>query len=220
MIETQSMNHRRRGAIAIAVLATLALLTTGIRADASDDAARIERIELKADAASTKVIVLLSRPIAFDVKGLDGDAAKKSARRLVLDFGNTTLAPEAAKPIEVANDLLRQIRPGQFNAQTARVVLDLASDAKHTIEAFETPPHVTIALADAASAGMPPTTDPAAEAPPPAAADAAPAKEAPATVSGAAAEAPAAAAGSSQSPARTIPIRARGRKPYSLNYAR
>jgi N-acetylmuramoyl-L-alanine amidase len=206
------MDHRRWRAGALAVLGTLVVLAVGMRAHAADDAAgRIERIELKADGSSTKVIVMLSRPLAFDVHVLDGDAAKKSARRLVLDFADTTLAPDATKPIEVANDLLRQIRPGQFNAKTARIVLDLANDTAHSVDAFESPPHVTIALTGTATTAGTPATD-ASDASNP-------------TASTGASEAPkpAVSTGASEAPkatARTIPIRARGRRPYSLNYSR
>ena len=204
------MNHRRRRAGALAVLGTLALLAAGMRAHAAaEEAGRIERIELKADASSTKVTIMLSRPLAFDVHVLDGDAARKSARRLVLDFPDTTLGPEATKPIEVANDLLRQIRPGQFNTKTARIVLDLASDAKHTVDAFESPPHVTIALAGTTTtAGMPATG--ASDASNPTAPTGA-SKPPPPTTSTGVSEA-------SKPTARKIPIQARGRRPYSLNY--
>lgn len=215
MIRTKRRCHCRKRAGVLAMLGTLMLLAGPAHA-AGDAAGRIERIELNADASSMKVVVTLSRPLAFDVKVLDGDAAKQRARRLVLDFPDTTLAPEAMKPIAVANALLQQIRPGQFTAKTARIVLDLASDATHTIDAFESPPHVTIALAGAATAGMPSRTD---AGPPGAAVNAAPANEAPATVTGSPAEAPA-AAGSAESRRRTIPIRGPGRKPYSLNYSR
>ncbi len=155
---TKRLSHRRARSGALVVLGTLALLAAGMRAHAAGEAVgRIERIELKADGPSTKVIIMLSRPLAFDVHVFEGDAARKSARRLVLDFADTTLAPEATKPIEVTNDLLRQIRTGQFNARTARIVLDLASDATHSVDAFESPPHVTIALAGPGTVGKPAT---------------------------------------------------------------
>ncbi len=194
------MSHRRRRAGALAMLGTLALLAAGMPTHAAaEGAGRIERIELESDGPSTKVVIRLSRPLAFDVQVLDGDAARKSARRLVLDFDDTTLGPEATKPIEVANDLLRQIRPGQFNAKTARIVLDLASDTTHSVDASESPPRVTIALAaGTGTVGRSATGAPDAPSP---------------TASPGAAEAPKAAA-------RTIPIRARGRRPYSLLYSR
>jgi N-acetylmuramoyl-L-alanine amidase len=224
----------------------LVMLAVGIRAHAADEAAgRIERIELKTDGPSTKVILMLSKPLAFHVSVLDGDPAKKSARRLVLDFANSALGPEATKPIDVGNDLVRQIRPGQFKADTARIVLDLTNDTTHSVDAFESPPHVTIALANKATAGIPPAAAPDLLMPRPGIAPAR-AGEAPKPVvqtgpaaamghpqtTGAlstessdppepAAAAPAAATSEPTKPAaKPIPIRARGRRPYSLLYAR
>lgn len=188
------MHHRRRRTDALAALGTLALLAAGMPAHAAGEGAgQIERIQLEAGGASTTVTIVLSKPLAYDVRVLDGDAARKSARRLVLDFQNTTLAPAATTPIEVANDLVRKIRTGQFDARTARIVLDLASDTTHSVAAAESPPRVTIALAGTATGGAPPATV--------------------ATPAAVVSDAP-------KSAARTIPIRARGRRPYSLIYSR
>lgn len=140
-----AVGRRRLGVLA--ALAVLVTLATGSRADANTDAAgRIESIQLKTERDVTKVIVMLSRPLAFDVRVLAAEA-EKSARRLVLDFANATLAPEVIPPVEVGDGFVRQIRTGQFTASTARIVLDLASDTKHSVEAYESPPHVTIAIA-------------------------------------------------------------------------
>lgn len=144
---------RRSGAVAgtralgvlVAWAAVMVLATGGFGAAAEDATGRIESIQLKTERDATKVIVMLSRPLAFDVRVLDAEA-QKSARRLVLDFANTTLAPEVIPPIAVDDGFVRQIRTGQFTASTARIVLDLASDAKHSVEAYESPPHVTIAV--------------------------------------------------------------------------
>lgn len=198
-LRTERTQHRWRRTGALAMLGTLALLAVGMRAHAAaETVGRIERIDLTPDGSSTKVVITLSRPLPFDVRVLDGEASRKSARRLVLDFTNATLGPEATKPIEVGNDVLRQIRPGQFNANTARIVLDLAGDTTHSVDASESPPHVTIALAGTGSVGKSPTG--ASDAPKP-------------TVSTGASDAP-------KPTARTIPIRARGRRPYSLIYSR
>ena len=163
MTGTKRTDDPRPRPAVLAVLAMLAVLTGGVRADAAGEpAGRIERIDLKADGSSTKVIVMLSRPLPFEVRVLDGETARKSARRLVLDFENTTLAPEAVAPIAVDDGLVQQIRSAQFTASTARIVLDLASNTKHSVEAYETPPHVTISIAGTPAAevllfdGVPP----------------------------------------------------------------
>ena len=147
MVRMGGTDGRTRGRGTLALLGMLALVAAAGAPAAADPPGRIERIDLKGDGSSTKVFVMLSRPLAFEVHVLDGDAARKSTRRLVLDFANTTLAPDAAAPIKVDNGLVQGIRTGQFTASTARIVLDLASDATHAVDAYESPPHVTIAVA-------------------------------------------------------------------------
>lgn len=134
--------------------AVLVWATVGAPALAADEPGRIERIELKTETAATKVILMLSRPLAFDVHVLDGEAGK-SAERLVLDFTDTTLAAEVTAPKKVDDGFVRQIRTGTPSPGTARVVLDLASNVTHAIEAYETPPHVTVTIATASDAAMP-----------------------------------------------------------------
>ena len=146
---SRTWNGARVVGAALAILAIMA----PTRAMA-DPAGRIERIQLKSEREATKVIVMLSRPLAFDVRVLDAEA-QNATRRLVLDFANTTLAPEVVPPIDVGDGFVRQIRTGQFTASTARIVLDLARDTRHSVEAYESPPHVTIAIAGAARAAAP-----------------------------------------------------------------
>ena len=113
----------------------------------AEPAGRIESIQLKRDGSSTKVIIMLSRPLAFEVHVMDGEPARKSARRVVLDFSDAVLGSGLVAPIKVDDGLLQEIRTGQPAAGTARVVLDLARDAKPDVQAYETPPHVNVALA-------------------------------------------------------------------------
>ena len=122
---------------------------------------RIERVRYEADGSSTRVIIMLSRPVPFEVRVLAGEASRKSERRVVLDFSNATLGRGAADPIGVENGLLQQIRTGQFTARTARVVLDLASITKHTVDAYEDPPRVVIDIAGKPTATGPVIAEPA-----------------------------------------------------------
>lgn len=138
--------------------ATLGLSAARARAD-DDEPGRIERIDLKTEATATKVIVMLSRPLAFHVSVLAGEEARKTAKRLVLDFEDTMLTAGVAAPIEVDDGLVQQIRTGQPAPGKARIVIDLEKDASHTVEAYETPPHVTVAILDAAAAAPPPPSD-------------------------------------------------------------
>jgi len=142
------MGLSKVGRVAVAVLGMLAIAA----AAAAEPAGRIERIDLKTEAAATKVIIMLSKPLPFDVRVLDGEAARKSARRLVLDFANATLAGDVVAARKVDDGFVQQIRTGEPTAGNARVVLDLASGTTHTVEAYETPPHVTVAITAPSSA--------------------------------------------------------------------
>lgn len=135
---------------------------------------RIERVRYEATGTSTRVIIMLSRPVPFEVRLFAGEPSRKSERRVVLDFSNATIAPSAAEPIGVENGLLQRIRTGQFTARTARVVLDLASITKHSVDAFEDPPRVVIDIAGTPAA--PPATIAAPAKPEPSTAESKPAE--------------------------------------------
>lgn len=223
MAWTTGMSRSRRRDYALAMVGMLALLVVGMRGSAvAETAGRVEHVQLDGEGTSTKVTIALSRPLEYDVQVLNGDAAGKSARRLVLDFKDATLAPGAAKPLAVSNDVIHQVRTGQFNAKTARIVLELVSDVPHRVDVSASPPQVTIAFGGGTNAGAaPPST---AEAPKPVAAVAAPveAVAAPIAAPPPASTPPVAAAATegTKQPPRNIPIRARGRRPYTLNYWR
>ena len=106
--------------------------------------AQVERVRYQADQQSTRVIVLLSRSVPYEVTVLPGEASRGSERRVVLDFSNAKLGADATAPIGVEDGLLKQIRTGQFTARTARVVLDLASVTGHHVTALDDPPRVVI----------------------------------------------------------------------------
>lgn len=223
MVGTMRRHGRRRGVGVLVALGMLALLAVAPPSSGADAAGRVERIRVEGAGPATKVVITLSRPLEYDVQVLGGHANGKSARRLVLDFSDATLAPEATKPVEVASDLLRQVRTGQFNAKTARVVVEVATDAPHTVEASTSPAEVTIAFGGTANAAV---GTPAAQPPAPHAAPApepapvaAPVQE-PAVETSTASKAAAGLAEAPRSTPRPIPIRARGRRPYTLNYAR
>lgn len=217
---------------ALVAIAIVAALAVAVPTRAADTTGRIERVRVEGAGSATKVVITLSRPLEYDVQVL-GDDQGQSPRRLVLDFSDATLGAEATKPIPVENEILRQIRTGQFNAKTARVVVELGGAAQHTVEASTSPPEVTIAFAGpagAANAGTGATQAPApalepALAPAPAPAPAPP--SAPAAVAvpmptetSSPSNAPGSLAEGPRATPRAIPIRARGRRPYSLNYKR
>src|SRR6266481_1112172 len=111
------------------------------------DAATVERVRYVADEQSTRVVVMLSRSVPYEVTVLPGERSRGSERRVVLDFSNATLGAEAQAPIGVEDGLLKRIRTGQFTARTARVVLDLSSVTGHHVEALDDPPRIVVDIA-------------------------------------------------------------------------
>jgi len=108
------------------------------------DAATVERVRYQADAQSTRVIVLLSRSVPYEVSVLPGERSRGSERRVVVDLSNAKLGHDAQAPIGIEDGLLKQIRTGQFTARTARVVLDLASVTGHHVTALDDPPRIVV----------------------------------------------------------------------------
>lgn len=153
MAEGKGTKRGRSIAPTLVVLGTLGLLVTGLAPDAvAETEGRIEGVALESSGGSTKVVISLSRSLIYDVRELDADPAKKIGRRLVVDFADATLAPEAAKPVAATSDVVRNVRTGQFNAHVARVVIELAGDAPHAVDASDSPPRVTVSLGGAATA--------------------------------------------------------------------
>ncbi len=136
-------------AVAVVLLVLACVPASEVRAaiDESATPAQIERVRYSADGSSTRVIVILSRQVPYEVSVLPGGPGHGSKARLVIDFSNARLGSGAARPIGVEDGLLQQIRTGQFTARTARVVLDLTSVTKHSVSELTDPPRVVIDIA-------------------------------------------------------------------------
>ncbi|HEY7559291.1 MAG TPA: N-acetylmuramoyl-L-alanine amidase [Candidatus Binatia bacterium] len=96
------------------------------------EAARLTAIRYLSADQNTRVVLEVSRPVRYDVGRLPGDAAKGLPPRIYVDIRATTLAMESQDPINVQDGALRQIRVGQFNHDTVRVVLDIASPREYS----------------------------------------------------------------------------------------
>jgi N-acetylmuramoyl-L-alanine amidase len=93
------------------------VLVTGVRSTSSDGYARIT--------------VELSQEAKFDVGRLLDNLAKGAAPRIYVDIYDAQLAVASKQPVRVDNDLVRQVRIGQYSADVVRVVLDLQNRTAH-----------------------------------------------------------------------------------------
>jgi N-acetylmuramoyl-L-alanine amidase len=105
---------------------------------------RLERIELVGNPA-TVVRLHVSAPATPRAQAL---AAENGAPdRIFIDLADTVVGPTVPKRIESTGPILVRVRVGQFDAGTARVVLDLTEGAQFRVAATEQA--VTIELAGA-----------------------------------------------------------------------
>jgi N-acetylmuramoyl-L-alanine amidase len=93
------------------------VLVTGVRSTSSDGYARIT--------------VDLSQEAKFEVGRLLDNLAKGAAPRIYVDIYGAQLAVASKQPVQVDNDLVRQVRIGQYSADVVRVVLDLQNRTAH-----------------------------------------------------------------------------------------
>jgi N-acetylmuramoyl-L-alanine amidase len=95
-------------------------------------AAVLERVEVVGE-EPTAVRLHLSEPVAADPRTLpaEGDAPA----RIYLDLAGTVLGPAIEKTTAGCGSLLRGVRVGQFDPETARVVLDLTRSVPFSVHA-------------------------------------------------------------------------------------
>jgi N-acetylmuramoyl-L-alanine amidase len=111
----------------LAVLASSAL-TVAVGASTGANVV-VERIRYIGTASYGRVVVDLSQPVQFHVQQVAAEGKGGAPDRLVIDVDDAQIGPEAKGQLTVGDSLLRGIRTGQYTRATARIVLDLASEA-------------------------------------------------------------------------------------------
>lgn len=92
----------------------------------------------------TRVVVDLSDPVPFAARRLPRDPAAERPERVFLDLVGVRLGPEGAGDRAVSDGLVRQVRCGQYDPCTARVVLDLDAPAEFRAFALEAPARIVV----------------------------------------------------------------------------
>ena len=111
---------RRTASFAVFLVAMLTSVASF--ASGAATAARIETVAWQQSDGASRLVLQLSRPVKFEAIALDAPA------RAVLDLRDT-LAP-AKQVLPAGNALVPGVRAGPRPAQTARIVLDLASGVR------------------------------------------------------------------------------------------
>lgn len=105
-----------RGLLALALLVTPVSVLSAPRV--------LERIEVSSGTAAT-VRLHLSSPVEARARSLAGDGTARA--RVCVDLPQTSLGPSLSKVVAGTGPIVR-VRIGQFDATTARVVLDLEKE--------------------------------------------------------------------------------------------
>lgn len=90
----------------------------------------------------TRIVVQAEAPVHFSDSLLEKHG--NQPRRLYIDFAQSQIAPENQAPIPIGDGLLQQIRVGQFDSTTVRVVLDIESISNYKIFALKDPFRVVV----------------------------------------------------------------------------
>lgn len=109
---------------------------------ASTNLANIAAVKYWASTDYTRIVIQASSPIHF-TSGLlqkDGD----QPRRLYIDLAQSAILPKFSIPVPLKDGLLKQIRSGQLNNDTVRVVLDVAALTEYKVFSLSDPFRVIV----------------------------------------------------------------------------
>lgn len=109
------------------------------------DFVRLINIRHWSDSNYTRVVIELEKAVTFEHRTLKEDLENKKPPRLIVDLKNSVVNKELINnPMEINNNLLQQIRVGQFKEDQARVVLDLRSLGAYNVFTLTNPYRVVI----------------------------------------------------------------------------
>jgi len=94
----------------------------------------------------TRVILDLSQDANYQLRRLQEDPSKGVPPRIYVDISNARLAMPSKEQLPAEDQLLRQVRVGQYGADVVRVVLDLTSVRDHKAFILPEPYRLVIEL--------------------------------------------------------------------------
>jgi N-acetylmuramoyl-L-alanine amidase len=94
--------------------------------------ARLTGVRLLSSDNHTRVFMEVTQPVRYVVGRLPGDAAKGLPPRIYVDISGAKIALDSPQPITVQDSVIKQIRVGQFDQDTVRVVVEMNSLAEHS----------------------------------------------------------------------------------------
>jgi len=106
--------------------------------------ARLEGVRTWSAENYTRVVLDLDHLTPFQAKTLPADSAADRPPRIFLDVAQTRQSASCAAQAPVLDGLVRQVRVGQFDQDTVRVVLDLDGPATYRVFPLDSPPRLVL----------------------------------------------------------------------------
>ena len=118
--------------------------------------ARVENLRYWSNNRYTRVVIDVSRETAFRHHLLKKDAALKKPQRLYIDLEGSRLAGGVQKMVAINDNLLKNVRAGQFTSEAVRVVVDIKSFDRYKIFSLRNPYRIVIDVWGDANGGPSP----------------------------------------------------------------
>lgn len=137
-------------------------------ADAGSGPATVTGLRYWSNPRYTRVVIDADRKAGFEHRLLRHDPDLKKPQRLYVDLDQSRLSSGTDKTIPINDDLLKDVRAGQFAAETVRVVIDIKSFKTYKIFSLRNPFRIVIDVwgeEDATTAALKVDKGPEAEAP-------------------------------------------------------
>jgi len=104
----------------------------------------LKNIKYWSDTSYTRVVLEFDRQAIFEHRSLKEDPDNKKPPRIFIDIKGRSYDEKFRTPLIIKDNLLEQIRVGQFKEDIVRVVLDLSSITKYTVFSLTNPFRVVI----------------------------------------------------------------------------
>ena len=126
----------------VLALSICALCLSGYTPSQAAERAVLESVST----TSGQVSITLSGPVSFQHAALHADAQHRRPHRCYVDISPAVLGQQILASIDVEAGTIRRVRAGQFQSDTARIVLDLASAQVCHVQLLTDPDRVAIVV--------------------------------------------------------------------------
>jgi len=106
------------------------------------DLVTLEPVQHWSSTDYTRIVIRGSGPVHYSTRLLEKN--NQLPRRLIIDFDQSYIAPEARTPVPIEDGLLQQVQTEQVNETTARLILDIESVSDYKIFNLNDPFRVII----------------------------------------------------------------------------